>query len=61
MSNNLWIGDVFLRINPMWGLFIAFESCTYIEATAVTQEGNIWNYIRVGQVVVEPDAWVAPP
>ncbi len=62
MSNNLWIVDVTLRINPLWGMFIAFEPWTYDEAVAVSQKTNISTYITVGKVMAvnETLGWLQP-
>ena len=62
MNNNLWIVDVFLRINPIWGMFIAFEPCTYDQNVAIAQKANISAYIHIGQVVLENQTlgWLQP-
>ncbi len=51
MSNNLWIVDVTLRINPAWGMYIAFEPDTNDEAVTIAQQANISTYIKVGDIV----------
>lgn len=62
MTNNLWIVDVFLRINPAWGMFIAFEPWTYNEADVIAQKTNISAYISIGKVVAENQTlgWLLP-
>ncbi len=62
MSNSEWAMGVYLRINPAWGMFIAFEPHTEEEPIADAQMANISAYIIVGQVVIENQTlgWLQP-
>ncbi len=49
MFNDLWIVDVFIRINAKWSMYIAFEPDTYDESLADAQLQNI--SVKVGDIV----------
>ena len=51
MSNNLWVVDVFIKINDSWETFIAFEPYTYEESVIDDQVDAIT--VEVGDTVTQ--------